>query len=172
MDYHYSPLQAVFDGWILLLVIACSIVAAIRLRGRRRVLVTVGFGLWVVATLFWMPVLAGQIFEPLVLVMDYELVWQLPLIPWLIGAVLISLAVFQAPGQPDHPGQPGSPGQLGQSGQPGQSGSPPGGPGAPGSFPPPTWSPTGIPPPQGLPSGPPGSWDPTGPAGPERGGRS
>ncbi len=100
MDYHYTPLQAVFDGWILLMVIACTVVSALRLRGQRRWLVTGGFGLWVIATLLWMPVLAGLIFEPLVLVMDYELVWQLPLIPWLIGAVLIAVGVFLASTRP------------------------------------------------------------------------
>lgn len=121
MDYHYSLLQAVFDGWILVLVIACTVVSALRLRGRRRLLVTIGFGLWVIATLFWMPALAGRIFEPLVAVMDYELVWQLPLIPWLIGAVLIAVGVFLAPtpapartwapppGPPPGPGMEGRP---------------------------------------------------------------
>lgn len=97
MDYHYPPLQAVFDGWILILLVVLTSVALVRLRGGRRVLVVAGFGLWILATAFWMPFLLGRFLEPLFAVVHPEVVWQLPLVPWLIGALLLTAGVARRP---------------------------------------------------------------------------
>lgn len=97
MDYYYPPLQAVLDGWILLLLIVVALIAARLLRGLRRTLVVAGFGLWAFATILWFPAVAGVAFEPLFRLMDAEAVWLIPLVPWLVGSGLLTAGIVRRP---------------------------------------------------------------------------
>lgn len=94
MGYYYDPLLAIFDGWILILLITLTVMAGVRLRGRRRLLVCGGFGLWVVATVLWLPPVLGWLFVWLDPVLGQELAQQAPLLPWIAGALLITAGVL------------------------------------------------------------------------------
>lgn len=94
MGYHYDPLLALFDGWILILLITLGVMAGVRLRGRRRLCTVGGFGLWALATAFWLPPLLGTLFTWLEPVVGHELAQQAPLLPWLAGALLITAGVL------------------------------------------------------------------------------
>lgn len=98
MDFHYDPLQAVFDGWIVLLMVALFVIAAVRLRGRRRSLVAGGFGLCAIATVLWLPVVSGPLLAPLMPVLGADLVWHVPTLPWLAGIFLVAAGTFLRPG--------------------------------------------------------------------------
>lgn len=100
MTYHYDPLHAIFDGWIVVLLIALSVIAVVRLRGRRRLLVGGGFVLCVVATVIWLPAVSGVVLGPLVGTLGAELTWQVPTLPWLIGMILIALGIFRSANEP------------------------------------------------------------------------
>lgn len=94
MGYHYDPLLAIFDGWILILLITLAVMAGVRLRGRRRLFVAGGFGLWALATALWLPPVLGWLFSRLEPVVGYEAAQQVPLLPWLAGVLLITAGVF------------------------------------------------------------------------------
>lgn len=94
MGYYYDPLLAIFDGWILILLITLAVMAGVRLRGRRRLFVCGGFGLWAVATVLWLPPVLGWLFVWLDPVLGHELAQQAPLLPWIAGALLITVGVL------------------------------------------------------------------------------
>lgn len=94
MDFHYSPLQMVFDGWIVVALVVWAVVALMKLRGRRRVFMVAGLALWILATMLWMPVLLGWMMMSLAEALGPDLVWQLPTVPWLAGAVLVAVGVL------------------------------------------------------------------------------
>ncbi|HHV21353.1 MAG TPA: hypothetical protein GXZ30_07435 [Propionibacterium sp.] len=97
MDYHYDPLQAIFDGWIVLLMVALCVIAAVRLRGTRRTFVAGGFGLCAIATILWLPVVSGAVLAPLFTVMSPDLVWHVPTAVWAVGIVAVAAGILRAP---------------------------------------------------------------------------
>ncbi|WP_432558759.1 hypothetical protein [Granulicoccus sp. GXG6511] len=122
MDYHYDPLQAVFDGWIVLLMVALFVISAVRLTGPRRSLVAGGFGLCAIATILWLPAVSGVVLAPLISVLGADMVWHVPTLPWVIGIVLVAVGTFRAPrARP----------AAASSGTPGSAFPPPGTPGPP-----------------------------------------
>lgn len=111
MTYHYEPLLAVFDGWMVVLLLALSLVAGVRLRGVRRPLVAGGFVLCALATILWVPMVSYITLMPLVGLVGPHLAWELPTVPWLAGLVLVTLGVFRR--APDHPAAGPDAGRLG-----------------------------------------------------------
>lgn len=97
MDYHYDSLLAVFDGWIVVLMVALAVIAGVRLRGTRRLFVAGGFGICALATILWLPAVSGMVLAPLAATMAPDLVWQLPAVPWTIGIVLTAVGIFRQP---------------------------------------------------------------------------
>lgn len=97
MDFHYDPLLAIFDGWIVLLMVALSVTALLRLRGTRRLMVGGGFVLCAVATVLWLPLVSGTVLVPLLPLLGPDLTWQAPALPWTAGMILIALGIFLRP---------------------------------------------------------------------------
>ncbi|MDO5499473.1 MAG: hypothetical protein Q4F67_07315 [Propionibacteriaceae bacterium] len=94
MDYHYDALQAVFDGWIVVLMVALTVIAVLRLRGIRRALVAGGFGICALATVLWLPMVGAVVLAPLFHVVGPDVVWHIPTFPWLIGIALVAIGIF------------------------------------------------------------------------------
>lgn len=94
MDFHYTPLQLVFDGWIIVVLTVWAVVAVVRLRGRRRVWVVAGLVLWMLGTVLWMPEPVSVLMQALAPSLGPEVVWQLPTLPWVFGAILVAGGVL------------------------------------------------------------------------------
>ena len=104
MDLQYSPLQLVFDFWIIIVLALWTVIAVIRLRGRRRICVVLGLLFWLFGTVLLLPAPVTWLMQSLAPTLGPEIVWQLPTLPWVLGVGLVALGVLLPPTYSSPPG--------------------------------------------------------------------
>jgi hypothetical protein len=104
MDLQYSPLQLIFDFWIIVVLVLWTVIAVVRLRGRRRICVVLGLLSWLFGTVLLLPAPVTWLMQSLAPTLGPEIVWQLPTLPWVLGVGSVALGVLLPPTYSSPPG--------------------------------------------------------------------